>query len=407
MGEVLPGETGEDWGAPKPQVDGRLSDDVSEPDGSVGAVLPLRTRERTMPASSTRIEPHGRRFRVTWWVAGERHRRTFDAESDAAEFLGRVKSVPHPAAERRLRGGLTVDEVVQNWYGGHRRNLSSGTRRDYEGRIRRDVGRIGGLLAEDLARNPRGLRAFYASLTPTSARRLHAILRQAFEDAVAHGELSRNPCDLVKARRPHPSERPIPSPPEVEKMVLAADEEDPLWGLFVTVSATVGTRRGETCALRWEDVDFEAGRLHVRRAVCKGVHGPTELKPPKTGRERSLLVGQRFFDEIRSFSRRRGWIFSDQRRGRGGPWHPDWPGHRFSGLSRRLGLPYTLHSLRHFVATQLLARGLPVTQVAHFMGHKDPSVTLDLYANHVVDDVQRMMGEAAAALFPRHRSDGR
>jgi hypothetical protein len=48
-----------------------------------------------------------------------------------------------------------------------------------------------------------------------------------------------------------------------------------------------------------------------------------------------------------------------------------------------------------------------VTQVAHFMGHKDPSVTLDLYANHVVDDVQRMMGEAAAALFPRHRSDGR
>ena len=190
-------------------------------------------------------------------------------------------------------------------------------------------------------------------------------------------------------------------------MVLAADEEDPLWGLFVTVSATVGTRRGETCALRWEDVDFEAGRLHVRRAVCKGVHGPTELKPPKTGRERSLLVGQRFFDEIRSFSRRRGWIFSDQRRGRGGPWHPDWPGHRFSRLSRRLGLPYTLHSLRHFVATQLLARGLPVTQVAHFMGHKDPSVTLDLYANHVVDDVQRMMGEAAAALFPRHRSDGR
>src|ERR671918_411601 len=40
MGEVLPGETGEDWGAPKPQVDGRLSDDVSEPDGSVGPSSP-------------------------------------------------------------------------------------------------------------------------------------------------------------------------------------------------------------------------------------------------------------------------------------------------------------------------------------------------------------------------------
>ncbi|MGH3452511.1 MAG: tyrosine-type recombinase/integrase, partial [Haloechinothrix sp.] len=75
---------------------------------------------------------------------------------------------------------------------------------------------------------------------------------------------------------------------------------------------------------------------------------------------------------------------------------------RFSRLARRLGLPYTLHSLRHFVATQLLARGLPVTQVAQFMGHKDPSVTLDLYANHIVDDVQRLMGEAAASLFAKH-----
>jgi integrase len=68
---------------------------------------------------------------------------------------------------------------------------------------------------------------------------------------------------------------------------------------------------------------------------------------------------------------------------------------------RRLDLPYTLHSLRHFVATQLLAKGMPVTQVAQFMGHKDPSVTMDLYANHVVDDVQRMMGEVAASLFKR------
>ena len=68
---------------------------------------------------------------------------------------------------------------------------------------------------------------------------------------------------------------------------------------------------------------------------------------------------------------------------------------------RRLELPYTLHSLRHFVATQLLAKGLPVTPVAQFLGHKDPSVTLDLYANHVVDDVQRMMGEVAASLFRR------
>jgi integrase len=71
----------------------------------------------------------------------------------------------------------------------------------------------------------------------------------------------------------------------------------------------------------------------------------------------------------------------------------------------RLELPYTLHSLRHFVATQLLARGLPVTQVAKFLGHKDPSVTMNLYGNHLVDDVQRAMGLAAASLFRRSSAD--
>ncbi|MGH2683652.1 MAG: tyrosine-type recombinase/integrase [Actinomycetota bacterium] len=290
--------------------------------------------------------------------------------------------------------------MVQNWYQGHRRNLSPGTRRDYEGRIRRDVGRFSDLDANELVRNPRLLRAFYATLTPTNARRLHAILRQAFQDAVDHGEVERNPCDLVKPRKPLTLEKLIPTPPEVEKIVIAAEEENHLWGLFLNITATLGTRRGETCALRWEDFDFEECRVHVKRALCKGVNGPTEIKLPKNGRERSLLVGDGFFLQLLSQRRDAGWLFSaGARAARDLPWHPDWPGHRFQRLMRRLELPYTLHSLRHFVATQLLARGLPVTQVAKFLGHKDPSVTMNLYGNHLVDDIQRAMGTAAAMLF--------
>jgi integrase len=351
-----------------------------------------------------RVDRHGRRFRVTWWVNGVRLRRTFVTEREADSFLltlRRQQEADASPESQRIKGGLTVWEVVDNWYRDHKRNLSSGTQRDYECRIKREVSRIGSLDASELARNPRDLRAFYATLTPTNARRLHAILRQAFEDAVRHGELDRNPSDAARPRKPRPAERLIPSPTEVEKMVVAAEEEEPVWGLFLNLTATLGTRRAETCALRWDDIDFTGFRVHIRRALCKGVAGPKEIKLPKTGVERTLLVGPEFFDEIRPV-RGTGWIFSGGRRGiPDQPWHPDWPGHRFQGLMKRLELPYTLHSLRHFVATQLLARGLPVTQVAQFMGHKDPSVTMNLYANHVVDDVQRAMGAAAASLFRR------
>jgi integrase len=350
-------------------------------------------------ARTNRIEAHHGRFRVTWWVEKQRHRRSFATEVEARAFLRRLRQ--EDAARRRparVVGGLTVMDVVQNWYRDHSRELASGTRRDYEGRIRRDVSRIGDIDANALARNPRELRAFYATLTPTNARRLHAILRQAFADAVLHDEVERNPCDAVRPRKPAAPEKRIPSPTEVEKLVVAADEEDPLWGLFLAVTATLGTRRGETCALRWEDVEPDASRVHVRRAVCKGVNGPTELKLPKNGRERTLLVGRPFFERVEPFRRPAGWMFGG-REDATRPWHPDWPGHRFQRLARRLDMPYTLHSLRHFVATQLLARGLPVTQVAKFLGHRDPSVTMNLYGNHVVDDIQRAMGEAAASLL--------
>ena len=348
------------------------------------------------------IEEHGRKFRVTWISGATRHRRTFGSEDEARAFLVRLKRYP-TVEPVRVKGGLTVAEVVANWYSDHKRNLSSGTQRDYEGRIRRDVIRIAEVPAEELAQSPRRLREFYATLRPVSARRLHAILRQAFQDALNHGEVSRNPCDLARPRRPRPAERRIPSPAEVERIIHAADEEDKLWGMFVNVTATLGTRRGETCALRWEDIDFRGQRVQVKRALCKGVNGPVEVKPPKTGRERTVTVGEAFFEQLRERRQVAGWVFTGGRnlpRGEA-PWHPDYAGHRFAALTKRLELPYTLHSLRHFVATQLLARGLPVTQVAQFLGHKDPSVTMDLYANHVVDDVQRMMGEAAASLFKR------
>jgi integrase len=292
--------------------------------------------------------------------------------------------------------------VVHNWYTGHKLSLSSGTQRDYEGRIRRDVSVIGEVDANELARNPRRLRAFYATLTPTNARRLHAILRQAFQDAVNHDEVDRNPCEIVKPRKPQAPEKLIPTPAEVEKLIAAAEEQDQMWGLFVNITATLGTRRGETSALRWEDVDFSRLQVRVRRALCKGVNGPTELKLPKNGRERILLVGGEFFEQIAPLRSPRGWIFTGGRHdGSEKPWHPDWPGHRFARLAEGLDLPYRLHALRHFVATQLLARGLPVTQVARYLGHRDPSVTMNLYANHLVDDVQRALGAAAASLFRR------
>jgi hypothetical protein len=61
---------------------------------------------------------------------------------------------------------------------------------------------------------------------------------------------------------------------------------------------------------------------------------------------------------------------------------------------------YTLHSLRHFVATQLLIEGQPINQVAEFLGHS-PSMTLTLYGRHLDAEAMRSVGRAATRIVSR------
>jgi integrase len=283
----------------------------------------------------------------------------------------------------------------------------------------------------------------------------------------------------------------IPTPEEVQKIVQAAFDKAALFGLYVYIVATLGLRRGEACALRWENLDFKNRIVHVRLTVARQ-RGGSYIKPPKSGEERSLVVGADFFDRLEPFRRERGWLFprayncpyenasgiSPQSTagrllalldahggsmarpdGRAGtkaamalglgryslspairylanlklvattskprhiyeialtpngrqaiagwtaadgddlPWFATTASQKFRELMRELDLAYGLHSLRHFVATHLYNRMRDWVQLAKFLGHANPSVTMDLYSNHVVEVSQIALGQAATELF--------
>jgi len=57
-----------------------------------------------------------------------------------------------------------------------------------------------------------------------------------------------------------------PLSPDEAKVLLQASREHPL-DAFVTVALGCGLRLGEALGLQWTDVDLDAGKLDVRRAV--------------------------------------------------------------------------------------------------------------------------------------------
>ena len=58
---------------------------------------------------------------------------------------------------------------------------------------------------------------------------------------------------------------------------------------MLRVIAATGARRGEVCALRWSDLDAQAGALTIRRSLAAVVGGPME-KDTKTHAARRIAV---------------------------------------------------------------------------------------------------------------------
>ena len=78
-----------------------------------------------------------------------------------------------------------------------------------------------------------------------------------------------------------------------------------------------------------------------------------------------------------------GFVFSDDIDG-GRPWLPNRVTKTFIKSRRRANLAnYRLNDLRHFMATEMLASGVPVPTVSQRLGHARASTTLNVYAHRI------------------------
>jgi integrase len=138
---------------------------------------------------------------------------------------------------------------------------------------------------------PAHLTAFYPEKSRAQAagsvRRLHAVLRRDLNIAVWWRLIAVNPATLVE---PPPLGRFEIQPWSVEEArIFLAD----VAGLRVEGRWVVGLalrlRQGETLGLAWEDIDFTAAILRVRRSLQRQPDGTLPLTQPKTPRSQRLF----------------------------------------------------------------------------------------------------------------------
>jgi integrase len=146
---------------------------------------------------------------------------------------------------------------------------------------------------------------------------------------------------------------------EVESLIEAAgaNRQGHRDALMILLAFRHGLRASEVCDLRWEQVDFKAATLHVRRTK-----GGTPATHPLTGRElRALRRHQRPAPGG-------AFVFVSER---GAPLSA--PGFsrmvERAGLTANLGIKVHAHMLRHACGFALANNGVDTRALQAYLGH--------------------------------------
>ncbi len=196
--------------------------------------------------------------------------------------------------------------------------------------------------------------------------------------------------------------------PKTEKLILTTDQVAALLqaaqadrdkGIYVAFPFLTGTRPSEQLGLLWEEVDFGADVIRIRRmqerdgTICdfpKTTAGKREIPMCKLLRSMLLewrLSCPRLCGELHRVFPGRGQMqpWPLPRTGGGGPL-------RYSNFRKRVWVPMlkrlrlplvTPHSARHSFISMLQAQGIEVGLVAKLAGHANANVTLGHYTQAV------------------------
>jgi integrase len=196
----------------------------------------------------------------------------------------------------------------------------------------------------------------------TTILRIREALHAFFRHAQRLGFLRENPVAATKRPRIQRRDPRFLSHDQIGEC-LAAVRGDRIEAATATFIYS-GIRREELCWLTWDDVDLKSARP-VLRIRAKTINGESWM--PKTKRDRVVPISIALLAFLRAVPRAHPiWVFPSPN---GHRWNPDNLTHRFVGILRGKGLPWTLLDLRHTFGSQLAMKGLSDLKIAQLMGN--------------------------------------
>ena len=119
-------------------------------------------------------------------------------------------------------------------------------------------------------------------LSEATVEGVHSCLCGILSDAMEGGYLDHNPAWRTYKYAGQKKEKKIADDETVKKLIQALEAESVLYETYFKLIIATGMRRGECCALKWEDINYAERSIHVCRNAVKTTGDEIIVKAPKT-----------------------------------------------------------------------------------------------------------------------------
>jgi len=218
-------------------------------------------------------------------------------------------------------------------------------------------------------------------VTEATINREVALLKTIFNKALEWERIEKNPMSRVKKFKENQKAMRILSDKEMIKLIDAAPSHiSPI----IIIAASTGMRKMEILSLKWEDIDFRRGIIHI--------------KDSKSGRAREVYMNCPVFEALKALPQEFEFVFFNQATGN----HVTSVRKSFKKACEDMGIKnFRFHDLRHCCATKMVEAGVDLVTVSKILGHSDIKLTMR-YA-HPGEKTMRAAAEKLGQIYEQTR----
>lgn len=308
--------------------------------------------------------------------SGKRHYESFTGFDynkvllEAAQFKADKKRGKIDTAQK----GITLGKAMQEYLEAKNTVLSPSTYKGYTSIARTHFLDLQQLPINDISASQIqiAISKISARLSPKTVRNIHGFITAVF--AMFRPDFSFTTTLPQKKKE----EIMIPTEEEIKRLLEIVDGT-PMY-IPVILGACCGMRRSEICALKWEDINFKRNTITINEALVYNENNKLVEKTTKTiAGTRTIRMFPIVSDALISFKGDRAAFDPVV------TISPNAITKRFERLMKKHDFPgYSLHDLRHYTVSVMLALNVPKKYIADYVGHESENMIDKVYGHIMV-----------------------